>query len=105
MRIHVIPRDAAYTPQLEDGGPDLLILTNTRITFKSYLDGRTLAITDVWRNVSHHDDSSPRIGKTTCLTITSAGISDSSDVPVRVADKAEVGDMISSRPLGWRFTT
>ena len=35
MRIHVIPRDAAYTPQLEDGGPDLSSLTDTRITCKS----------------------------------------------------------------------
>ena len=98
MMNHVISRDAAYTPQLEDGGRDLSSLTDTRITFKSYLDGRTLSVTDDWRSVPHDDDSSPWMGITTFLTSTSVGSSDSSDVPVRVAGKAEVGDMTPSRP-------
>ena len=38
------------------------------------------------------------MGATSVLTSTSVGSGDSSDVPVRVADKAEVGDMTSSRP-------
>ena len=38
-RLHVVPRNTAYTPQLEDGGPELSTLVGPRITFKSYLNG------------------------------------------------------------------
>ena len=82
-----IPRDAVYTPQLEDGGPDLSTLTDTRITVKSFLGGHTLTITDDWRSALVDDDSSPWMGTTTFLVSTSAGSVDSKDVPVRVADK------------------
>ena len=58
MRIHVIPRAAVSTPQLEDGGPDLSTLTDTRITFKPFLDGHTTTISDDWRSASVDDDSS-----------------------------------------------
>ena len=105
MSIHVFPREAAYTPQLEDGGPDLSILTGSRVTFTSYLDGRTVTITDDWRNVSHDDDSSLWMSKTTLLTSTSSGSDDTSDGPVRDADKADVGDMTSPRPSDGDFTT
>ena len=67
-RTHAIPRDAAYTPQFEDGGPDLSTLTDTRITFKSYMDGRTLAIIGDWKNVSLEHGSAPWMGTTTSLT-------------------------------------
>ena len=62
MRTHACARDAVYTPQLEDGGPDLSPLTDTRITFTSFLDGHTLYITDDWRCASVDDDSSPWMG-------------------------------------------
>ena len=38
------------------------------------------------------------MGTTTFLTSTSTGSGDSSDVPVRVVDKVDEGDMMSSRP-------
>ena len=59
VRIHVIQRDAVYTPQLEEGGPDLSTLPDARITFKSYLRGRTVTITDDWRNTQRDDDGFP----------------------------------------------
>ena len=34
MRIHAMPRNAVYTPQLEEGGPDLSTLTDARITWR-----------------------------------------------------------------------
>ena len=98
MRIHVIPRDAAYTPQLEDNGPDLSTLTDTRITLKSFLDGHTLTITDDWQSASVDSDRSPWMGTTTVLVSTSARSADSIDVPVRVADNIDEGDMMFSRP-------
>ena len=51
LRIHVIPRDTAYTPQLEDSGPDLSTLTDTRISFTFFLDGHTSVVTDDWRSL------------------------------------------------------
>ena len=36
MRIHALPRNTSYIPQLEDGGPELSILLGTRTTFMSY---------------------------------------------------------------------
>ena len=90
------PCDAVYMPQLEDGGPNLSTLTDTRITFKSLLDRHALTITDDWRNALVDDESSPWMGTTTLLTSTSAGSGDSIDVPVRVADKVDEGEMKSS---------
>ena len=105
LRLHVVPRENAYSPHLEDGGPDLSTLVDTRVTFKSYLDGRTVASTDDWRNVPHDDDCSPWMGTATLLTSTSSGSGDSSDVPFCVADKAYVGDVTSSRPWDGDFTS
>ena len=62
------------------------------------MDGRTLAVTDDWRHVSHDDDSSPWMGTATLLVSTLAGSADSKDVPVRVADNMLGGDMTSTRP-------
>ena len=46
--IHVVPRIVAYIPRFEDGGPELSTLLDIRITFNSYLNGRTDTITDDW---------------------------------------------------------
>ena len=81
VRFHAIPRDAAYTPQSADGGPDLSTVTDARISFRSCLNGLFLAITDDWRSAPVAVDSLPRMG-----TSTSARSGESIDVPVRVAD-------------------
>ena len=41
MRIHATPRDRAYTPQLDEGGPDLSTLSVTRITARSFISRHT----------------------------------------------------------------
>ena len=46
MRIDTFPRNMAYAPQLEEDGPDLSTLLDTRITFKSYDNGRIDSVTD-----------------------------------------------------------
>ena len=51
MRIHTVPRNMVYTPQLEEDGPDLSTLLHVRITFKSYDRGHIDTITDVWKPV------------------------------------------------------
>ncbi|MFM7982244.1 MAG: hypothetical protein ACKPKO_23285, partial [Candidatus Fonsibacter sp.] len=41
MRVHVVPRPHDYFPQLEEGGPDISLLTGRRIMFKSFV-GRSI---------------------------------------------------------------
>ena len=48
VRIHTVPRNTAYIPQLEEDGPDLSTLLDLRITFKSYDRGYDDTITDEW---------------------------------------------------------
>ena len=110
MIIHAISRDAALDedpchlarcgihPTVGRQWSGLVGINRYSQYFKSYLYDRTLGITDDWRNVSYDDESSPWMGTTTFLTSTSVGSGDSSDVPVRVADRAVVGEITSSRP-------
>jgi hypothetical protein len=72
MRIHVTPRDTLYTPSLVGDGPDLSILSDTRITFKSFLHGRTHTISDDWREATSVGDDSLWMGTTTFLVRTSS---------------------------------
>ena len=59
MRIHITPRDSLYIPSASVDGPDLALLSDNRITFKSFLHGRTETISDNWRDVrSASEDSS-----------------------------------------------
>ena len=46
MRVHTVPRNTAYIPQLEEDGPDLSTLLDVRITCKSYDRGHVETITD-----------------------------------------------------------
>ena len=41
MILHVIPRNVAYIPKLEDGELELSTLVDTRITLRSHLNGNT----------------------------------------------------------------
>ena len=88
MRIHTIPRDTLYTPMLEGDGPDLSTLSDTRITFKSFIHGRTQTISDDWRDATSGSDDSLWMGTTTFLVRTSSGSTSSSDVPFRVDDRS-----------------
>ena len=39
MRIHILPRTRDYFPQMEEGGPDVSLLTGRRIIFRSFVGG------------------------------------------------------------------
>ena len=90
MRIHVTPRDTLDTPSLEGEGPDLSALSDTRITFKSVLYGRTHTISDDWRDATSGDDDLLRMGTTTFLARTSSGSTIPSDMPVCIVERSEV---------------
>ena len=86
MRIHVTPRDTLYTPSLEGDGPDLSTLSDTRITFKPFLRGRTHTISDDWRDATSGGDDSLWMGTTTILARTSSGSTSPSDMPVHIVE-------------------
>ncbi|MFM7982154.1 MAG: hypothetical protein ACKPKO_22830, partial [Candidatus Fonsibacter sp.] len=46
MRVHVVPRTRDYFPQLEEGGPDISLLTGQRMIFRSYVGGGTETVND-----------------------------------------------------------
>ena len=69
MRVHTLPRNMAYTPQLEEDGPDLSTLLDTRITFKSYDNGHIDSVTDAWMSGGPDVDPCSWTGTTTFLTV------------------------------------
>ena len=95
--IHVVSRNVAYTPQLEDGGPELSTLIDTRITYKTCLNGHTDTITDDWTQAPHDADGLQWMGSTHVLTSTSVGRGDVYNHPIP-AVAINMGVMVSSRP-------
>ena len=87
MRIHVTPRDSLYTPLVGEEGPDLSTLSDTRITFKSFLHGRTQTISDDWRDATSEVDDSSWMGTTTFLARTSSGSIIPSYMPVHIVEQ------------------
>ena len=73
-------------------------MTDTRIKYKSYLDGRTDIVTDDWTQAQGEADSSPWMCTSTFLTSTSVGSGGTAVEPVPIGPKADMGDMVSSRP-------
>ncbi len=69
---------------MSEDGPDLSILSDTRITFKSYLHGRTQIVSDDWRDATSESDDSMWVGTTTFLTRTSSGSIAPPDVPTHI---------------------
>ena len=94
MRIHVIPRTSAHTPQLEDGGPDIATLKGARITFKSSVGGHVDTIADDWTAYALDEDARPWVGTTTFLTM---DMPDARVVPSAKVE-AQLADVASSRP-------
>ena len=68
MRIHTLPRSTAYSPQLEDGGPDVSALNGIRITCKSFARGHVDTINDDWRTAASDSNSYHWTDATTRLT-------------------------------------
>ena len=69
MRIHTIPRNSTYIPNLEEDGPDLSTLLDIRITFKSYDRGHVDTIVDDWKSAAPDEERYPWTGTTTFLTV------------------------------------
>ena len=46
MIIHIVPRTRDYFPQMEEGGPDVSLLTGRWIIFKSFVGGGIETIND-----------------------------------------------------------
>ena len=94
LRIHVLPRITADTPQLEDGGPDVLTLNGMRGTFKSFENGHIHTTVDDWTVATPDDDPHLWTGTTMCLTAGSPVGQDVSSERVQ----AQIADMASPRP-------
>ena len=71
VRVHTVPRHTAYTPQLEEDGPDRSTLLDVRITFKSYDRRRVDTITDEWKSGVPGEEQCSWTGTTTFLTVVS----------------------------------
>ena len=94
MRIHTLPRTSAYTPQLEDWGPDVSTLNGMRTMFKSFARGHITTITDDWTIVVPYRDSHPSSGTTTFLAM--GPLADQGVPSSRV--ESQIADTASSRP-------
>ncbi|MFM7988461.1 MAG: hypothetical protein ACKPKO_55030, partial [Candidatus Fonsibacter sp.] len=68
MRVHVVPRTRDYFPQLEEGGPDISILTGQRIMFKSFVGGEIETISDDYLSSPERETTEPWTGTSTFLT-------------------------------------
>ena len=69
MRIHSVPRNSAYIPQLEEDGPDLSTLLGIRITFKAYDRGHVDTSTDDWQSAATDEERYPWTGTILSLSI------------------------------------
>ena len=101
MRIYTLPRNMAYIPQLEEDGPDLSTLLDTRITFKSYDNGRIDSVTDAWKSGVPDVEPCSWTGTTTFLTVDTPAqqeVESRSEDEVPEHARQRVFDMSSSRP-------
>ena len=101
MRIHTLPRNMAYIPQLEELRPDLATLLDTRITFKMYDKGRIDSVTDAWKSGVPDVEQCSWKGTTTFFTVDApprheSGVRSEDEVPEHARQRL-VG-MSSSRP-------
>ena len=101
MRVHTVPCNTAYTPQLEEDGPDLSMLLDVRITFKSYDRGHVDTITDEWKSGVPDEEQCSWTGTTTFLTVDlpphlESEVQSEGETPEHARQR--LVDMSSSRP-------
>ena len=92
------PRDSLYVPLASADGPDLALLSDYRITVKSYLHGQTATISDDWRDAMSVSEDSSWMGTTTFLVRTSTGSTVTPDVPMHIVEEIRDDDITSTRP-------
>ena len=95
-----MPRNAAYIPQLEDGGPELSTALGIRSAVKSYALCHLDSVTDDWNTAAPDEEPYPRTGTTTFSTIGPSANQETDVRPEALPERveAQIADMASSRP-------